>query len=169
MRIYVANLGRYNEGINQGAWLDLPMDDFNTDFPKFLKSIGVDGVEYEEYAIHDYDDCFFSIHEYESISKLNEYAEIIQNNTNYDKEQMDVLAKWSSTINEFVEFIEEGEIEVRINTSLEDYAYEYIENTELLSSLAENLQGYFDYAAFGRDMSYNGGVHVFDNHLILNY
>ena len=36
--------------------------------------------------------------------------------------------------------------------SPEDYAYQYIEDTGLLSSLPDNLQGYFDYAAFARDL-----------------
>ena len=49
--------------------------------------------------------------------------------------------------------------------SEEDYAQEYMESTGMLDSLPGLLQGYFDYAAFARDificdMFYEGG-HVF--------
>lgn len=56
--VYVANLGKYVEGVLQGAWITLPMpaerlqDTLKTE-------VGLGG-RYEEYAIHDYDggkDC----------------------------------------------------------------------------------------------------------------
>lgn len=51
--VYVANLGKYVEGVLQGAWITLPMpaerlqDTLKTE-------VGLGG-RYEEYAIHDYD------------------------------------------------------------------------------------------------------------------
>ncbi len=51
--VYVANLGKYAEGVLQGAWITLPMpaerlqDTLKTE-------VGLGG-RYEEYAIHDYE------------------------------------------------------------------------------------------------------------------
>ena len=51
--VYVANLGKYVEGVLQGAWITLPMpaerlqDTLKTE-------VGLGG-RYEEYAIHDYE------------------------------------------------------------------------------------------------------------------
>ena len=39
---------------------------------------------------------------------------------------------------------------------MEDVAREYAEQTGLLDSIPENLQSYFDFEAYGRDMSYEG-------------
>ncbi|KFI90841.1 antirestriction protein [Bifidobacterium saguini DSM 23967] len=53
MRVYVANLGKYNEGVLQGAWITLPMRD--GELADVLKNkVGLTG-RYEEYAIHDYE------------------------------------------------------------------------------------------------------------------
>ena len=37
-----------------------------------------------------------------------------------------------------------------------DVAEEYAEETGLLNSIPENLRSYFDFEAFGRDMSFEG-------------
>ena len=49
MRIYIANLGKYNEGELVGAWFTPPVD-----FEEVKERIGLND-EYEEYAIHDYE------------------------------------------------------------------------------------------------------------------
>ena len=57
MRIYIANLGKYNEGELVGAWFTPPVD-----FEEVKERIGLND-EYEEYAIHDYE-LPFEIDEY---------------------------------------------------------------------------------------------------------
>ena len=73
--VYVANLGKYVEGVLQGAWITLPMpaerlqDTLKTE-------VGLGG-RYEEYAIHDYDGgegllaTVANPGEYESLTDLN--------------------------------------------------------------------------------------------------
>lgn len=72
-RIYIANLGKYNEGILQGEWFEFPID-----MADVKERIGLD-AQYEEFAIHDYE-LPFSIGEYENIDKLNEIMETIDGN-----------------------------------------------------------------------------------------
>lgn len=48
MKVYVANLGKYNEGELVGAWFTLPIDPDD-----MAERIGLNNT-YEEYAIHDY-------------------------------------------------------------------------------------------------------------------
>lgn len=40
----------------------------------------------------------------------------------------------------------------------EDYAYDYVERCDLLSSLPEALQVYFDYKSFANDLVLNGDI-----------
>ena len=49
MQVYIANLGKYNEGELVGAWFTPPID-----YDEMAERIGLND-EYEEYAIHDYE------------------------------------------------------------------------------------------------------------------
>ena len=64
MRIYIANLGKYNEGELVGAWFTPPVD-----YDEMAERIGLND-RYEEYAIHDYE-LPFEIDEYTSIEEVN--------------------------------------------------------------------------------------------------
>ena len=64
MQVYIANLGKYNEGELVGAWFTFPID-----FEEVKEKIGLND-EYEEYAIHDYE-LPFTVDEYTSIGELN--------------------------------------------------------------------------------------------------
>lgn len=71
MQVYIANLGKYNEGELVGEWFTLPID-----FENVKKRIGLND-EYEEYAIHDYE-LPFAICEYTSINKINRLCEMTE-------------------------------------------------------------------------------------------
>ena len=47
MAVYIANLGKYNEGYLVGAWFTFPIDEEDV-----KEKIGLN-EQYEEYAIHD--------------------------------------------------------------------------------------------------------------------
>ena len=49
MQVYIANLGKYNEGELVGDWFSFPLDE-----EVIAERIGLN-AEYEEYAIHDTD------------------------------------------------------------------------------------------------------------------
>lgn len=75
MKIFLANLGKYNEGELVGKWVSLPCQNIT----KELETIGVkEGSRYEEYFIPDYEYTFFEIGEYANLKKLNELAKKLQ-------------------------------------------------------------------------------------------
>ena len=60
MQVYIANLGKYNEGELVGDWFSFPLDE-----EVIAERIGLN-AEYEEYAIHDTEvvrimDCVFFV------------------------------------------------------------------------------------------------------------
>ena len=61
MNIYLTNLGKYNEGELVGEWVQLPISD--EELQEVFKRIGIDGKEYEEYFIADYECDFYEIGE----------------------------------------------------------------------------------------------------------
>ena len=80
LEAFITNLGRYNEGYLDGAYLKLPAE--KEDVQALLKKIHVDGIRYEEIFITDYEtdvpglyDC---LGEYESIDELNHLAHALQ-------------------------------------------------------------------------------------------
>ena len=77
MQVYIANLGKYNEGELVGDWFSFPLDE-----EVIAERIGLN-VEYEEYAIHDTDNFPMEISEYISIEELNRIYEQLE--TSLDK------------------------------------------------------------------------------------
>ena len=71
MRIYIANLGKYNEGELVGAWFTPPVD-----YDEMAERIGLN-ERYEEYAIHDYE-LPFEIDEYTPIEEVNRLCEMVE-------------------------------------------------------------------------------------------
>ena len=75
LKIYLTNLGKYNEGELLGEWVELPVDE--EELQEVFKRIGIssepdaEGNYYEEYFITDYETDFdLQIGEYENINKL---------------------------------------------------------------------------------------------------
>lgn len=75
MKIYLTNLGKYNEGELIGKWFELPIYDID----EALLEIDVEsGTQYEEFFITDYEhdyDFKISVGEYDDIDRLNDIAE----------------------------------------------------------------------------------------------
>ena len=76
IKIALTNLGKYNEGELAFKWMNLPYTD--EEFQETLEAIGIDGVNYEEYFISDYE-APFHIDEYENLEKLNDMADELEN------------------------------------------------------------------------------------------
>ena len=79
MKVFITNLGRYNEGYLVGKWVKLPVDDETLD--KVLEEIGIN-EQYEEYFITDYENEIVGIgdviSEYSSVVALNKLAQRLE-------------------------------------------------------------------------------------------
>lgn len=103
LKIFLTNLGKYNEGYLVGEWVELPCYDLD----EVLKRIGVsdepdeNGNYYEEYFITDYEtDLGIKVDEYESVGKLNEIAEVLEG---CDAYVMEALTRHFSDIDEAIQ------------------------------------------------------------------
>ena len=164
IKIYVANLGKYNEGELVGEWLSLPATEeeieqmyvrikvahYDED-GEFVPYYEEDGIIYEETAIHDYESDFdnLSIGEWDSIEELNELAEDIEPE---DIELLDAIIEVTGcTLKEAID--QKWNVTYYSGMSLEDVAYELVEDCYNLDDFAKR---YFDYEAFARDLSFDG-------------
>jgi len=70
MQIYIANLGKYNEGELVSAWFPP-----HVDYKEMVERIRLNG-EYEEYAIYDFE-LSFDVHGYTQITEINRLCEAV--------------------------------------------------------------------------------------------
>ena len=154
IKICLTNLGKYNEGELVYEWVKLPVQSFEP----FFKKIGLN-EQYEECFISDYE-APFKINEYDNLNELNEIAKKCQ-----DFSEIDWLA--------FSEYIDNGYNKQEAFQKVEDRDYffiegitdqevgiNFLEETGGLESLPrEELERYFDYDSFGRDLIINGSYH----------
>ena len=79
MKIFVTNLGRYNEGYLVGKWVKLPVSEDKLN--EVLKEIGINEY-YEEYFITDCENYIIGLNdvisEYSSVQALNSLAQRLE-------------------------------------------------------------------------------------------
>lgn len=165
LNIYLTNLGKYNEGELLGEWVELPITD--EELNKVFDRIQIchDDVEYTDECGNPYEEYFITDHEtdihgleigeYSNLEELNEIAETLEDLDEYEKEVVKVLLGESYDLDEAMEKKDDCVVYYDCN-DMEDVAKQYAEETGLLDSIPENLRNYFDFEAYGRDMSYEG-------------
>lgn len=148
MQIYIANLGKYNEGELVGAWFTLPVD-----FEEVSERIGLNS-EYEEYAIHDYE-LPFEIDEYTPLEEINRLCEMVEELPEYIQNELKELQSYYGGIEDLYDHADEIICHSDCD-DMTDIAYYFITETGVLGEIPDYLQNYIDYEAFGRDLSYDG-------------
>jgi antirestriction protein len=162
MQVYIANLGKYNEGELVGAWFSPPID-----MEEVKERIGLND-EYEEYAIHDYE-LPFSIGEYTPIREINficEALEALAGSPILDELRV-IQNAWFNNIDELLDNVD-NIICYSDCDSMEDIARYYVEETGQFGEVLPNLQNYIDYQALGRDMEIDGNYLV-TSHGVFEY
>lgn len=149
MRVYIANLGKYNEGYLVGDWFSFPLDE-----EEIAERIGLN-AQYEEYAIHDTDSIPMDIPEYISIEELNNLYELMEELPEPVFENLKELLSYFCTLEELVEYKDDIIFYPECN-SMEDVARFYVEELGMLSEIPEYLRDYIDYDAYGRNLEING-------------
>ena len=145
--IYLTNLGKYVEGCLMGEWVKLPVD--KDKLQDVLTRIGIDGVQYEEYFISDYESLFSNLHisEYSSIQELNELAAVLE-------------CESSMSIAEVLEIIDDLDSFDLLEDVDDDEALAayYIDNGYIFCDVPDNIKMYLDLDRLGRDIRLEGDI-----------
>jgi antirestriction protein len=178
VRVYIANLGKYNEGYLVGDWIGLPATEEEIEAlfvrvglgsyqdGEYVHGIEVDGVTYEEFSIHDHetDLAGLDIGEYSNLRELNQQIEALTELDHHSLEIVQAACEYfgyepSEVIDRVDDFLLFPDIHDEY-----DLGYFLIEESGLydLSGLGK-LAGYLDYEAYGRDVHIeaNGGFTVY--------
>ena len=158
MRIYLTNLGKYNEGELIGKWVELPISD--EELEATLEEIGIDGERYQETFITDYETDIngLKIGEYDGIEELNELTEVIEAN---DPEAVEALIYFGyDTAEEIADYIDD----ILFFEGSDDYDIGYYYAIECgCLDIPDNIQNYFDFEAYGRDIELEGNFYFANN------
>ena len=156
MKIFITNLGRYNEGYLVGKWVKLPVCEDVLD--KVLKEIGIDEY-YEEYFITDYENEIIGIgdviSEYSSVQALNELAQRLEELSDDEADKLGAVLEYEAcrSVSEVLELLDKlDEFDLLTDvTDDEELGYYYAEEYCCID-IPEYIQPYFDYEKFGRDV-----------------
>lgn len=160
---YITNLGKYNEGEVVGETLKFPTT--TEEVQALLKRIGVDGVRYEEFFITSFDGDVLGLYdyltEYENLDELNHLACLLSELDQGELEKFEAVLHTGAHTSSVADII-------NLTQNLDCFElYPEIENEEDLGRywaedlpIPEELKDYFDYEAYGRDISINEGGHM---------
>lgn len=154
LKIYVTNLRKYNEGQIIGEWVSLPCEGLE----EVLNEISNNGND--ELFISDYETDIngLKIGEYEDILQLNEIAEEIDNLSDDELIAFQAyLEQYANNMEQALDEVHQGNYRIYYNCdNMSDVAYQVVNECGLLDGAPEELKVYFDYEAYGRDLSING-------------
>lgn len=153
LNIYLTNLGLYNEGILSGEWVTLPAT--NEEIEAVKMRTGYDEL-HEEYFITDYesDISCVNVGEYDDIETLNTLAELIEN----EPEKVEALLYFGYDVDEIADHFDDlCYCTTPEGFESDEYAIGYYFAKECgCLDIPENLECYFDYEAYGRDVMLEG-------------
>ena len=169
MRIYVACLASYNNGVLYGRWIDASSDadEMMEEVSAMLKASPIPGAE--EWAIHDYED-FPDLGEYAGLDAIAKFVELAEEyGHSFKPEEMAAIVDHFGGIEEAARMLDDNL--VGPHNSFDEYASEYADEC-LLGDASEVVAAYFNYQAFARDLKMDyevvdlpsGGVAIFHNH-----
>ena len=160
---YITNLGKYNEGELVGETLEFPTSP--QEVQALLKHIGVDGIRYEEFFITSFDGDVLGLYdylgEYENLDELNHLACLLSELDQGELEKFEAVLHTGAHTSSVADII-------NLTQNLDCFEfYPDIENEEDLGRywaedlpIPDELKDYFDYEAYGRDISINEGGHM---------
>ena len=160
---YITNLGKYNEGELVGETLEFPTSP--QEVQALLKHIGVDGIRYEEFFITSFDGDVLGLYdylgEYENLDELNHLACLLSELDQGELEKFEAVLHTGAHTSSVADII-------NLTQNLDCFEfYPDIESEEDLGRywaedlpIPEELKDYFDYEAYGRDISINEGGHM---------
>ncbi|WP_442959166.1 antirestriction protein ArdA [Providencia sp. PROV064] len=163
--VFITNLGKYNEGELVGEWLELPAT--SKEIEHCLMRIDIDGIQYEEYFLTDYESSIDGLSSYISeYSLLDELNELATQLAMLSPDEIDLyqaaieIGSSASSIHDLIHLADNFDSFQQLAGVNNEYdlGYYWIEESGCydLAQLG-HLSHYFDYECYGRDVCLEQG------------
>ena len=152
LRVFLTNLGKYNEGELVGEWLELPAAE--EEVQAAFRRIGIDGVEYEEYFFTDWETDIEGLRlaEHMNLEELNELAAKYEDLQDWEKETVQAIMELEGCdLEEAIEIRDHYSLYPDIHTN-EDLGHYWLFEVGI-HYIPDNLACYIDCEKFGRDVT----------------
>lgn len=160
LRVYIANLGKYNEGELVGEWVNLPITE--DDLEEVYERIGIseepdqNGIIYEETAIHDYEtDLDLVIGEWDNVLELSEQLEEYEQLQEWEQDIVAAILEAGEYNDLFEAVAHVGDFNLLPGVDDDEKLGLYYYRSGCIE-IPEYLINYFDFEAYGRDCSFDG-------------
>lgn len=173
LKIYLTDLAAYNKGFLFGEWVSLPCSDLDETLSKILRAgeamcfIEESYFEkHEEYFITDYeweDIKLFEIGEYENIFALNKQLKLVESCNSLELKAIRFLLSEQITSNLEDAYYKADDVTIYENQTMEDVAYELLNECYDLDKLPSIISCHIDYDAVARDLELDGNYTVIEN------
>ena len=168
MRIYVACLASYNNGVLHGRWIDADsdVDAMGAEVAAILRASSYPNVTVrdpetgenvpsaEEWAIHDFEGLPSSFGEYCGLQAVADYVALCDEFSHIDSDDMAAIVADFGTVDAAREAL--GDNFCGVYPAFKDYADEAAD--EMLAchdGLPQTVANYFDYDAWARDLRHD--------------
>ncbi len=156
---YIGNLGKYHEGILAVEPLRLPAT--TEEVQAVLSRIGVDGVWYEEIHIVDYETDVAGLRarlgENENIDELNYLASLLEEMDSGEMKKFEAavaLGEYAGNVKDLINLTQNLDCyEFYSDVKTEEDLGQYLIDEAGALDVPKHIRDYFDYEAYGRDMS----------------
>ena len=165
LEAYITNLGKYNEGELVGETLKFPTSP--QEVQALLKPIGVDGIRYEEFFITSFDGDVLGLYdylsEYENLDELNHLACLLSELDQGELEKFEAVidsGEHTSSVADLINLTQNLDC-YELHPGVDDeetLGRLYVDDMETLV-VPDHIKPYFDYEAYGRDVSINENGH----------
>lgn len=155
-RIYVSTYAKYNNGSLDGKWVELMKFDTYDEFVDYCRALHKDEKD-PEFMVQDFENYPKAWYHEAGLPTEEEFEKIYEYYLMNDNEQEAYEAFVDYTGNDNVESFRDA-YQGKFN-SAEDFAYDLVDGIGWEGVGENNLETYFDYDAFGRDimMDYSMG------------
>ena len=161
LNIFINTWGNYNEnGADGGGWITLPMDP--EELQKRMEAIAEQMNDNDpEFFVNDYEWTTEieprDIGEMENIEELNNFINELDGLQEYERKEIAAaIEAYGYDFMEAMEKQQRGYFTFYEDMDLEDVAEELVNECYFTKDTPDILMRYFDYAAFARDLSFDG-------------
>ena len=163
LKVYLTDLAAYNSSTLVGKWITLPLEEVELHYAinEVLceGEVAVNGINHEEWFISDYEwvnILLYSIDEYENVFELNNKLELLQEVDEYKLKVIKFILDEQFT-NEIKDAIlKADDVIVHSNQSLEDVAYDLMQECYDIDKLPAIISNNIDYEGIAKDLESDG-------------